>query len=97
LYIINPGRVVQTCNPSTWEKEAEGSIVQDWATQQDPVSNKRQNLAGQLWLMLVILATQDTDQEDQVSKPREIVHKTLSRKYLTQKGLAEWLKVKAPS
>jgi hypothetical protein len=35
------------------------------------------------------------DQEDAVqSQPRQIVRKTLSRKNLSQKGLAEWLKVK---
>jgi hypothetical protein len=31
------------------------------------------------------------------SHPRQIVHETPSRKYLTQKGLVEWLKVKALS
>jgi hypothetical protein len=31
------------------------------------------------------------------SQPGQIVHKTLSRKNPTQKGLVEWLKVKALS
>jgi hypothetical protein len=34
------------------------------------------------------------DQEDHsLKQPRQIVHETLSRKYLTQKGLVEWLEV----
>jgi hypothetical protein len=31
------------------------------------------------------------------SQPRQIVYKTLSRKHPSQKGLVEWLKVKALS
>jgi hypothetical protein len=33
------------------------------------------------------------DWEDGGSKPAQIVCETLSQKYLTQKGLVEWLKV----
>jgi hypothetical protein len=47
--------------------------------------------------MPVILATQEAEIRRIVvqSHPRQIVHKTLS--HLTQKGLAEWLKVEALS
>jgi hypothetical protein len=39
-----------------------------------------------------------SDQEDRNSKPAgQIVHETLSRKYPSQKRLAEWLKVKSLS
>jgi hypothetical protein len=43
----------------------------------------------------VILATQEAKIRRIMvrSQPGQIVHKTLSRKYLTQKGLVEWLKV----
>jgi hypothetical protein len=43
----------------------------------------------------VIPATQEAEIRRIVvrSQPRKIVHKTLSQKYLTQKGLWEWLKV----
>jgi hypothetical protein len=34
------------------------------------------------------------DQEDHGSKPRQIVHKTLSQKTFHKKGLVEWLKVR---
>jgi hypothetical protein len=44
--------------------------------------------------MLVILATQEAIRRIEVqSQPGQIVLKTLSRKYLTQKGLVEWLKM----
>jgi hypothetical protein len=44
--------------------------------------------------MPVILATQEADQEDCGSKPaRTNSYATLSQKYLTEKGLVEWLKV----
>jgi hypothetical protein len=46
--------------------------------------------------MPVILATQEAEIRRTVvqSQPRQIVCETLSQKYLTQKGLVEWLKVK---
>jgi hypothetical protein len=49
--------------------------------------------------MPVILATQEADIRRITvrSQPRQIVLETLSRKYPSQKGLAEWLKVKALS
>jgi plasmid maintenance system antidote protein VapI len=47
----------------------------------------------------VILATQEAEIRRTAgqSQPGEIVHETLSRKYPSQKGLAERLKVKALS
>jgi hypothetical protein len=47
--------------------------------------------------MFVIVATQETDIRRVVvqSQPGQIVCETLSGKYPSQKGLAEWLKVKA--
>jgi hypothetical protein len=60
---------------------------------------KKVSLAGCWWLIPVILATQETEIRRIAvqSQPRQIVHETLSRKYSSQKGLAEWLKVKALS
>jgi hypothetical protein len=45
--------------------------------------------------MPVILTTQEAEIRKIVvgSQPRQIVCKSLSRKYLTQKGLVEWLKM----
>jgi hypothetical protein len=45
--------------------------------------------------MPIILATQEAEIRRIVvrSQPGEIVQETLSRKYPTQKGLVEWLKV----
>jgi hypothetical protein len=45
--------------------------------------------------MPVILATQEAEiRRIRVrSQPRQIFHETLFQKYLTQKGLVEWLKV----
>jgi hypothetical protein len=47
----------------------------------------------------VILATQEAEirRIEVRSQPRQIVHKTLSRKYPSKKGLEEWIKVKALS
>jgi hypothetical protein len=44
--------------------------------------------------MTVILATQEAEIRmiPVRSQPRQIVLETLSQKYLTQKGLVEWLK-----
>jgi hypothetical protein len=44
--------------------------------------------------MPVILAAQEAEIRRIVvqSQPRQIVHETLYGKYLTQKGLVEWLK-----
>jgi hypothetical protein len=49
--------------------------------------------------MFVIVATQETDIRRVVvqSQPGQIVCETLSGKYPSHKGLAEWLKVKALS
>jgi hypothetical protein len=54
---------------------------------------------GHHWLTPVLLTTQKAEIRRIVvpSQPRQIVSETLSRKYLPQKGLAEWLKVKALS
>jgi hypothetical protein len=57
-------------------------------------------LARRQWLTPVIIATQEADIRRKAvqSQPRQIVHKTLSQKTLSQKvGLVEWLKVKALS
>jgi hypothetical protein len=45
--------------------------------------------------MPVILVTQEAEIRRIMvqSQPGQIVHESLSRKYLTQKGLVEWLKV----
>jgi hypothetical protein len=55
--------------------------------------------AGCWWLTPAILATREAEIRKIMvqSQPRQIVHKTLSQKNRTQKGLAEWLKVKALS
>jgi hypothetical protein len=47
------------------------------------------------WLMPVILATHEAEitRIKFRSQPRQIVHETISQKYLKQKGLVEWLKV----
>jgi hypothetical protein len=49
--------------------------------------------------MPVILATQEAESRRimVLCQPRKIVLNTLTRKYPSQKGLAEWLKVKALS
>jgi hypothetical protein len=49
--------------------------------------------------MSVIPATQEAEirRITVQSQPRQIVRETLSRKYPTQKGLVEWLKMKALS
>jgi hypothetical protein len=63
----------------------------------EPLNSEFKILAGHQWLMPIILATQETEIKRIMvrSQPRQIVHKPLSRKYPSQKGLAEWLKVKA--
>jgi hypothetical protein len=45
--------------------------------------------------MPVILVTQEAEirRIEVQSQPRQTVCETLSRKYLTQKGMVEWLKV----
>jgi hypothetical protein len=47
------------------------------------------------WLTPIILTTQEAEIRRIMvqSQPRQIVYETLSWKYLTQKGLLEWLKV----
>jgi hypothetical protein len=52
-------------------------------------------LARCQWLMPVILATQEAEIRRITvgSQPGQIVRESLSLKYLTQKGLVEWLKV----
>jgi hypothetical protein len=59
------------------------------------LSLRKPALAGHWRLMPVILATQEAEIRSIPvwSQPGEIIHKTLSRKYLTQRGLVEWLKV----
>jgi hypothetical protein len=56
-------------------------------------------MAGRCWLTTIILATQEAEirRISVQSQPGQIVLKTLSQKYLTQKGLVEWLKVWALS
>jgi hypothetical protein len=52
-------------------------------------------IAGGWWLTPVILATQEAEIRRIAvrSQASQIVPKTLSQKYLTQKGLVEWLMV----
>jgi hypothetical protein len=49
--------------------------------------------------MPIIPATQEAEirRIEVQSQPGQIVHETLSRKYLTQKGLVVWFKLKALS
>jgi hypothetical protein len=49
--------------------------------------------------MPIILVTQEAEMRRIAvqSQPGQIVQETLSQKYLTQKGLVEWLKMKALS
>jgi hypothetical protein len=56
---------------------------------------KSKNSTGHPWLMPVILASQKAEirKISVQSKPEQIVCEALSQKYLTQKGLVEWLKV----
>jgi hypothetical protein len=58
------------------------------------------SLARLRWLMPIILTTQEAEIRRITvrSQPRQIVHKTLSRKKNHhKKGLVEWLKVQALS
>jgi hypothetical protein len=50
-------------------------------------------LACSCWLAPVILATQEAEMKRMViqCQPKQIVHKTLSQKHPTQKGLVEWI------
>jgi hypothetical protein len=56
-------------------------------------------LAGHWWLTSVILATQEAEIRRIMvpNQPRQIVREIISQKYPSQRGLAEWLKVKALS
>jgi hypothetical protein len=60
---------------------------------QNPIPDRR------WWLTPVILATQETDQEDHGSKPAgaNILQQSIWKKTITIKGLVEWLKVIALS
>jgi hypothetical protein len=53
------------------------------------------HLSWELWLMPIILATQEADIRRIVvqSQPEQIVHETLSWKTLHKKGMVKWLKV----
>jgi hypothetical protein len=53
-----------------------------------------QFLAGCWWLTPVILATQEAEIQRIAiqSQPRQIIHKTISKKIYHKKGLVEWLK-----
>jgi hypothetical protein len=56
---------------------------------------KTKQKAGCWWLTLIILDTQEAEIRIEVqSQPRQIICKTLSQKYQSQKGLVEWLKLK---
>jgi hypothetical protein len=64
----------------------------------EPCTPFKRTVAGHRWLTPVILAAWETEirRIEVRSQPREIVHKTLSRKKpITKKGLVEWLKVQA--
>jgi hypothetical protein len=49
---------------------------------------KRTGVAGHQWLTFTIVAIQEAE-----IRRIKVRSQTLSRKYLTQKGLVEWLKV----
>jgi hypothetical protein len=56
-----------------------------------PKKKKKKKSARSWWLTPVILATQEAEIRRITHK--QIVCETLSQKYTSQKGLAEWLKV----
>jgi hypothetical protein len=55
----------------------------------------RKNSAARQWLTPIILATQETGIRRIAlpSQPGQIICEILPQKYLSQKGLVEWLKV----
>jgi hypothetical protein len=63
------------------------------------IYNKSIKLARHWCLMPIILATQEAEISRITvrSQPRQIVHKILSQKHPSQKGMVVWLKVKALS
>jgi hypothetical protein len=62
-----------------------------------PPQIKKLCLAGHQWLMPIILATQEAEIRRIAiqSQPQQIVCETLSQKNHHEKGLVEWLKMKA--
>jgi hypothetical protein len=78
-----------------------GGVVQEESPEFKPVPPKQglvEWLKRHLTQVLVAYDCNPTylggrDQEDHSSKPVWANSETLSRKYLTQKGLVEWLKV----
>jgi hypothetical protein len=105
------GMVMYSCNPSIWEAEAGRSRVQgqpvlhrETLSQNTTQRNKKKKTgssshgeAGHEQITPVIPATEEAETRRVMvqSQPRQVVHETLSQRYLTQKGLAEWLKFKA--
>jgi hypothetical protein len=86
--------VIYACNPSTWLADAGKSRVLGQPGLHSDAYLKKQNQLA-LGLTPVILATQEAEirRIGVHSQLGQTVHETLSRKYPSQKGLVEWLKV----
>jgi hypothetical protein len=89
--------VIHACNPSTSETET----VQVWGQPELHSETLFQNIYIYGWAPVAHAYnpsySRGRNQEDRDLKPKQIVWGTLSRKYPSQNGLVQWLKVKALS